>query len=64
MADGNAIPTRDFGSSGIKVSAIACEGHHLGDPEEQKIAHQIVQQAIDGGVNFFDNCWEYHRGKC
>jgi len=63
MANGNLIPMREFGSSGIKVSAIGCGGHHLGDPEEQKIANQIVQQAIDGGITFFDNCWEYHRGK-
>jgi len=53
---------REFGH-GAKVSAIGCGGHHLGDPEEQKIALQIVQEAIDGGITFFDNCWEYHRGK-
>jgi uncharacterized protein len=38
-------------------------GHHLGDAEDQKTADQIVARAIDGGVTFFDNCWEYHRGK-
>jgi aryl-alcohol dehydrogenase-like predicted oxidoreductase len=46
------------------VSAIACGGHHLGDASEEKIAIQIVNEALDGGINFFDNCWEYHRGKC
>jgi aryl-alcohol dehydrogenase-like predicted oxidoreductase len=59
----NGIPTRDFGRSGVKVSAIASGGHHLGDPEDQKISQQIVDEAIDGGITFFDNCWEYHRGK-
>jgi aryl-alcohol dehydrogenase-like predicted oxidoreductase len=54
---------REFGRSGVKISAIACGGHHLGDAPEQKIALRIVQEAIDGGVTFFDNCWEYHRGK-
>jgi uncharacterized protein len=61
MPDG--IPMRDFGRSGVKVSAVGCGGHHLGDPEEQKVAMQIVNEAIDGGITFFDNCWEYHRGK-
>jgi predicted aldo/keto reductase-like oxidoreductase len=57
------IPLRPFGHSGVKVSAIGCGGHHLGDPDEQQIATQIVNEAIDGGIAFFDNCWEYHRGK-
>ena len=60
---GGQMAMRNFGSSGISVSAIACGGHHLGDPEDQKIATQIVHEALDGGVTFFDNCWEYHRGK-
>jgi predicted aldo/keto reductase-like oxidoreductase len=38
-------------------------GHHLGSISEEKIAIKMVQQAIDGGITFFDNCWEYHRGK-
>ncbi len=38
-------------------------GHHLGDAKDQKTVTEIVARAIDGGVNFFDNCWEYHRGK-
>src|SRR5271155_850523 len=59
----NAIPMRELGRTGAKVSAIGCGGHHLGDPAEQKIARQIVDEAIDGGITFFDNCWEYHRGK-
>jgi predicted aldo/keto reductase-like oxidoreductase len=38
-------------------------GHHLGDAEDQPTAVRLVHEAIDGGVTFFDNCWEYHRGK-
>jgi uncharacterized protein len=60
---GVSIPLRNFGRSNIQISALGCGGHHLGDPQEEKIARQIVDQAIDGGVTFFDNCWEYHRGK-
>jgi predicted aldo/keto reductase-like oxidoreductase len=38
-------------------------GHHLGDAPDQPTAVRIVQEAVDGGITFFDNCWEYHRGR-
>ena len=38
-------------------------GHHLGEAEDVKTAGLICNRAIDAGINFFDNCWEYHRGK-
>ena len=59
----SAIPQRDFGKSGAKVSALGLGGHHLGDAKDEKTAIQIVQEAIDGGITFFDNCWEYNLGK-
>ncbi|MFZ3333924.1 MAG: aldo/keto reductase [Candidatus Acidiferrales bacterium] len=59
-----AIPLRNFGShADVKVSALAMGGHHLGDAQDEKTAIRIVQEAVDGGISFFDNCWEYHRGK-
>ncbi len=58
-----SIPQRPFGKTGVTISALGLGGHHLGDAQDVKTAHQIVHQAIDGGVTFFDNCWEYHRGK-
>jgi aryl-alcohol dehydrogenase-like predicted oxidoreductase len=58
------IPLRSFGShDDVKVSALAMGGHHLGDAKDEQTAIRIVQEAVDGGVTFFDNCWEYHRGK-
>lgn len=63
MAQTAQIPLKQFGKTGVKISALGLGGHHLGDAEDQKTADQIVARAIDGGVNFFDNCWEYHRGK-
>ncbi|MBV9406415.1 MAG: aldo/keto reductase, partial [Acidobacteriaceae bacterium] len=62
MAQGQ-IPRRPFGRTGVEISALGLGGHHLGDVEEQKIAERIVARVLDGGVTFFDNCWEYHRGK-
>jgi len=57
------IPLRNFGKTDVKVSALGLGGHHLGDAPDLKTAKQIVHEAIDGGITFFDNCWEYHRGK-
>jgi aryl-alcohol dehydrogenase-like predicted oxidoreductase len=47
----------------VKISALGLGGHHLGEAPDEATAVRIVQEAIDGGVTFFDNCWEYHRGK-
>jgi len=57
------IPQRQFGRTGIKISAIGMGGHHLGSAPDRKTAEAMVARAIDGGVTFFDNCWEYDRGK-
>jgi len=60
----SSIPLRPFGNkSSEKVSALGFGGHHLGDAQDEKEAVRIVAEAIDGGITFFDNCWEYHRGK-
>jgi len=58
-----SIPLRQFGKSDVKISALGLGGHHLGDAPDEPTAVRIVQEAVDGGVTFFDNCWEYHRGK-
>ena len=60
----NSIPLRPFGRhSDVKVSALGLGGHHLGQAEDLKTAIRIVHGAIDGGITFFDNCWEYNLGK-
>lgn len=59
-----AIPMRPFGRhTGVQISALGLGGHHLGQAADLKTAKQIAHAAIDGGITFFDNCWEYHRGK-
>jgi aryl-alcohol dehydrogenase-like predicted oxidoreductase len=64
MPQGSAIPQRPFGRhSDVKIAALALGGHHIGQAADEATAIAIMNQAIDGGVNFFDNCWEYHRGK-
>lgn len=60
---GMAIPMRPFGRHDVKVSALGYGGHHLGDAADQETAIRLIRAAVDGGITFFDNCWEYHRGK-
>ena len=62
-ATGGGIPMKPFGRHDQQVSALGFGGHHLGDAEDEQTAIRIVQEAVDSGITFFDNCWEYHRGK-
>jgi aryl-alcohol dehydrogenase-like predicted oxidoreductase len=59
----SGIPMRDMGSTGVKISCIGVGGYHLGTPDDPEIANEIVARALDAGVNFFDNAWEYHQGE-
>jgi uncharacterized protein len=62
-SSGDAIPLRQFGRHNVKISALGFGGHHLGGAPDERTAVRLVRQAVDGGVTFFDNCWEYYRGK-
>jgi aryl-alcohol dehydrogenase-like predicted oxidoreductase len=57
------IPLKRFGKTDVQLSALGLGGHHLGSAKDEKTAIEIVHRAVDGGVTFFDNCWEYNRGK-
>src|SRR6202167_6189077 len=54
---------RVFGRTGIKVSAIGLGGSHVGSPADENDGIRIVRTAIDRGITFLDNCWDYHDGK-
>lgn len=56
------IPYRTLGRSGEKVSIVGLGGYHLGMPKEEAEAIRIIRTAIDNGINFMDNCWDYHDG--
>src|ERR1700733_11653321 len=56
------IPRKPLGRTGLEVSAMGLGGYHLGSAETDQAANEIVAKAIDYGVNFFDNAWEYHDG--
>jgi aryl-alcohol dehydrogenase-like predicted oxidoreductase len=54
---------RKLGRTGERVSAIGLGGSHIGNPREESEAIRIVRSAIDRGINFMDNCWDYHDGR-
>jgi aryl-alcohol dehydrogenase-like predicted oxidoreductase len=62
-AGGLPIPRRPLGKTGVQVSIIGIGGSHLGDVLDPNEATGIVHEAIDSGIDFFDNAWEYHDGK-
>jgi aryl-alcohol dehydrogenase-like predicted oxidoreductase len=57
------IPRKAFGRTKEKVSCIGIGGYSLGSAPTLQEAIAIVHEAIDAGVTFFDNAWEYHDGK-
>jgi predicted aldo/keto reductase-like oxidoreductase len=56
------LPMRALGKTGIKVSIICLGGWHIGSVKDKDEAVKIMHTAIDEGINFFDNCWDYHDG--
>ncbi len=57
------IPMRQFGRHDVRVSALALGGHHIADLAHVEEAIRLIREAIDSGITFLDNCWEYHNGK-
>jgi predicted aldo/keto reductase-like oxidoreductase len=56
------IPYRPLGRTGEKVSVIGLGGFHLGVQKNENDSIQIIRTAIDNGINFMDNCWDYNDG--
>lgn len=54
---------RTLGRTGVKVSAIGLGGFHIGNPLLESTSIKIIRSAIDRGITFMDNCWDYHDGK-
>lgn len=56
------VPKRPMGKTGLQVSILGMGGFHLGSAAGQKEVTEMVAKALDHGINFFDNAWEYHKG--
>jgi aryl-alcohol dehydrogenase-like predicted oxidoreductase len=59
----HSIAQKPLGKTGLQVSALGLGGFHLGSVNTLETAKAIVDRALDAGVTFFDNAWEYHGGK-
>jgi predicted aldo/keto reductase-like oxidoreductase len=57
------IPHKPFGKTGVTVSIIGIGGYSLGDAPSYGEAERIVHEAVDAGITFFDNAWEYQGHK-
>jgi predicted aldo/keto reductase-like oxidoreductase len=53
---------RKFGRHGDEISAIGLGGFHIGVPKDENESIRLIRTAIDAGVTFMDNCWDYHDG--
>jgi aryl-alcohol dehydrogenase-like predicted oxidoreductase len=57
------MPYRTLGATGEKVSAVGLGGHHIGIPKDKAEGIRLIHSALDRGMNFLDNCWDYHDGE-
>ena len=55
---------RKLGSTGERVSAIGLGGAHIGFPKDDNDSIRIVRTAVDRGITFLDNSWDYSKGRC
>jgi uncharacterized protein len=57
-----AVPKKSLGRTGVQVSTLGLGGYHLGSVSTDQAASEIVAKALDHGIDFLDNAWEYHDG--
>jgi aryl-alcohol dehydrogenase-like predicted oxidoreductase len=59
----NEVPRRTLGRTGEKVSIVGLGGYHIGHQKDEQESIRIIRTALDGGINFMDNCWDYNGGE-
>jgi predicted aldo/keto reductase-like oxidoreductase len=57
------FPMRTMGRSGEKVSIVGLGGYHIGMQSDEQESIRIIRTALDAGINFLDNCWDYNDGQ-
>src|SRR5881397_2700863 len=61
-ASATGLPTRVLGRTGQRVSILALGGWHIGSIKDDAESIRLMQAALDEGITFFDNAWDYHDG--
>ncbi len=63
MSQQTEMPRRTLGRTGVEVSLVGLGGWHLGFKYiDEELSIRIIRHAIDSGINFMDNCWDYNDG--
>jgi len=62
-ASTGSIPRRTLGHTGEKVSMVGLGGYHLGNQKDESESIRIIRTALDEGINFLDNYWDYNDGQ-
>ena len=62
-ASAGDMPYRTLGRSGEKVSLVGLGGFHIGGQKDEEESIRIIRTAIDNGIKFLDNCWDYNGGE-
>ncbi len=58
------VPRRTLGRTGAQVSIVGVGGFHIGSKSvAEDLGIRIVRTALDSGINFLDNCWDYNDGE-
>jgi aryl-alcohol dehydrogenase-like predicted oxidoreductase len=63
MTGNHDMPRRPLGRTGVDVSILCLGGYHIGNFPDDRDAVRLVHEAMDAGIDFFDNAWEYHEGR-
>ena len=59
----HTMPTRLLGRTGVRVSMLGVGGHHIGRPKDANDGIRIIHAAMDNGITFMDNAWDYNNGR-
>ena len=60
---GANMPMRTLGRTGERISMVGLGGYHIGMQDDPQESIRIIRTAMDHGVNFLDNCWDYNDGE-
>ena len=56
------VPTRELGKTGVRVSMLGLGGSHIGKKLSEEQSIRLIRRAVDNGITFLDNCWDYNEG--